>query len=464
MSDPLSLLTYLIGALQAERDRVQLLYDIARRLTDDLELQSALRSILDLSLAGVAGPGGEARGSILLLDETGRPSDWILIRDLPRLVQREVVVAVLKEGLSGWVVEQRDIALVEDCLNDPRWIVYPDSPDFAGSALAAPLLVEGAVRGVLVLIHPQRYFFGAQHVELMRAISSHAGAVLANALLYRRLEAQVRQLADANRVQSEFIANITHELRTPLNAIIGFTDLIASELSGPISETQREQLGRVLRNAHTLLDLLNTVMDLSKLEAGAVEFQQSEFAVQELVESILSSVALQADERGVQLTVEVDPLLPPLLVGDQGRLGQIGVNLVSNAIKFTPAGTVTLRLHCGRPAPLPAPPPVAIVRPERQLGDPPLPTAGPVWCMIVQDTGIGIATPQQEVVFERFRQLESALHRQAGGAGLGLAIVKKLVEGLHGELTLQSALGAGSRFTVVLPLQRVDPAPQKECS
>jgi signal transduction histidine kinase len=451
----LPILANLISELEAERRRVQLLYDISCQLTGEWDLPQALRNILLLGVAGVAGPEGGARGSILLLDEDGRPSDWVLTRDLPQERQNEMVEAALRGGLWGWIAQHRAIALVEDCWSDPRWLQFADDPRPSGSAIGAPLLVAGQVRGCLVLLHPERYFFGPGHIELMRAISSQAGAVLANALLYRRLGQQVKQLADANRLQSEFIANMSHELCTPLNAIIGFTELVYEGESGPVTATQHEQLGHVLRNGQSLLTLINTVMDLSKLEAGIVDFQQAEFALADLLNDVVSSVALQAEAKGLQLAVSVDPQLPGVILGDQPRLGQVLINLLNNAVKFTAQGTVSLTVRLGRRPLLvgAAPPPIPIVVPERQLGDRPSPTAGAVWTLEVADTGIGIAPEHQLVIFERFRQVEGPTQGR-GGAGIGLAIVKKLVAGMGGELHLESLPGAGSAFMVVLPLRR----------
>ncbi len=449
-------LAQVIQELEAERRRVQLLYDISCQLTGEWELSQTLHNILMLGVAGVAGPEGGARGSILLLDEDGHPSDWVLTREMSRDRQSVMIDEAMRGGVWGWIVRERTIALVEDCWTDPRWLQFADDPRPSGSAIGAPLLVAGQVRGCLLLLHPQRHFFGEGHVELMRAIASQAGAVLANALLYRQLAQQVTQLADANRLQSEFIANMSHELCTPLNAIIGFTELVYEGESGPVTPTQHEQLGHVLRNSQTLLTLINTVMDLSKLEAGIVDFQQGEFALADLVDNVISSVALQAAEKGLDLRVSLHPALPGVLLGDQPRLGQVLINLLNNAIKFTPGGRVGVALYPGRP-PLPptgAAPRLPVVVPARQMGDRPSPTAGLVWTLEVADTGIGIAPDRQQWVFERFRQIEHP-EQPRGGAGIGLAIVKKLVAGMQGELYIQSAPGVGSTFTVVLPLRGV---------
>lgn len=452
---PSPVLTHVVQELEAERRRFQVLYDISAQLTGELELPQALRNILLLGVAGVAGPEGGARGSILLLDEDGRPSDWVLTRDLTRERQSEMVEAALRGGMWGWIVQHRTIALVEDCWADPRWLQFPNDPQPSGSAIGAPLIVAGQVRGCLVLLHPQRHFFGEGHREWMQAISSQAGAVLANALLYRQLAQQVQQLADANRLQSEFIANMSHELCTPLNAIIGFTELVYEGESGPVTPTQHAQLGHVLRNSYSLLTLINTVMDLSKLEAGILDFQQAEFAIADLLTGVLSSVALQAEAKGLHLVVTVDPQVPGVIIGDQPRLGQVLINLLNNAVKFTTQGTVRLNVTLGRSPALGAGAEVAlpIVVPAREMGDRPTPTAGPVWTLAVADTGIGIAPEHQQWVFERFRQVEGQEQSRAG-AGIGLAIVKKLVTGLGGELYVQSTPGAGSTFFVVLPLRR----------
>jgi signal transduction histidine kinase len=168
---------------------------------------------------------------------------------------------------------------------------------------------------------------------------------------------------------------------------------------------------------------------------------------------VISSVSLQAADKGLDLGVSVEPGMPGVLLGDQPRLGQVVINLLNNAIKFTPGGKVGLAIYPGRPpTPAEAPPRLPIVVPAREIGDRPTPTAGPVWTLEVADTGIGIAPDHQQWIFERFRQIEHPDQRR-GGAGIGLAIVKKLVAGMGGELYIQSAPGVGSTFYVVLPLR-----------
>ena len=236
-------------------------------------------------------------------------------------------------------------------------------------------------------------------------------------------------LQEANRLKNRFLARVSHELRTPLNAIIGYTDMNLAGYYGSLNDAQADALERVQRNGRQLLHLINDVLDLSHIDVEGVQLHESEFNLRELVELVAGTVEPRAREKGLDLTYEVDSSLPATLVGDQTRLNQVLLNLLENAIKFTDHGSIHIAAGNGGG------------------GD-----SVSTWTLQVRDTGRGISEREIPYVFEEFRQGASVYGRQADGVGLGLAITRRLVSAMGGEIRVQSRLGAGSTFTVALPV------------
>ncbi|MGN5595280.1 CHASE domain-containing protein [Stutzerimonas nitrititolerans] len=247
----------------------------------------------------------------------------------------------------------------------------------------------------------------------------------------QRLREQADQLMVANRYKSEFLANMSHELRTPLNSILILSDQLKQNAGGNLSDKQVRHAEIIYRAGHDLLQLINDVLDLARIEAGHMQLKLESLDLRELLNELETSLAPMAEQKGLLFRVQVDPDVPALLISDRVRLLQILRNLLTNALKFTERGEVEVRVG-RRPAPQPD---------------------DDVLLIQVRDTGIGIAEAEQERIFLAFEQIDGSISRQYGGTGLGLAIARQLVDVLGGRIGVQSAPGEGACFTVELPVQ-----------
>ncbi|HEX3127840.1 MAG TPA: ATP-binding protein [Thermoanaerobaculia bacterium] len=261
-----------------------------------------------------------------------------------------------------------------------------------------------------------------RHSEELREKVREATAELAeqNELLRR----QAFQLEQASAAKSQFLANVSHELRTPLNAIIGYTHLLLEGVSGEISRPQREKLNRMDSNARHLLSIINDLLDLARIESGKMPVQLERVVLQELIDEVMTEVEPLIDRTTLAVTRHISPDVPEIHT-DRQKVKQIVLNLLSNALKFTPQGSVSIRLEYD--------------------------AENDNICVSVADSGIGISDENQKTIFEAFQQADSSYARRQGGTGLGLTICRRLASILDGRITLVSRLGEGSTFTLVLP-------------
>jgi signal transduction histidine kinase len=300
------------------------------------------------------------------------------------------------------------------------------------SMLGVPMLRDGKLFGVMCLARTRVEAFTGKQVEVVTVFADQAVIAIENVRLINEIRDKSRQLEIASQHKSQFLANMSHELRTPLNAIIGYTEMMADGLYGDVSEKAQGVLERVQANGRHLLGLINDVLDLSKIEAGQLVLAMEEYSVADMVATVLSTTESLARAKGLRLGSDV-PAGLPTGTGDARRLTQVLLNLVGNAIKFTDQGSVEVR--------------AAQVDGRFELS--------------VVDTGFGIAPEDQAKIFEEFQQVDNTSTRKKGGTGLGLSISRRIVELHGGRITVESEIGKGSTFKVIVP---VNASPIKEAA
>ncbi len=248
------------------------------------------------------------------------------------------------------------------------------------------------------------------------------------------------QLSEAAQAKSEFLANMSHEIRTPMNAIIGFAGLA---LKTELTAKQCDYLTKIECSSQSLLGIINDILDFSKIEAGKLDMEAIVFNLEDVLENVSTLITVRAEKKGLELLFDIRPEVPMILVGDPLRLGQILINLAGNAVKFTNAGQIIIRVEARALE--------AGSDPDRTLLE-----------FSVQDTGIGMTQAQQSGLFQSFSQADSSTTRKYGGTGLGLAICKRLVEMMGGDIRVESAPGRGATFSFISLFQRPKKLPEKE--
>jgi signal transduction histidine kinase len=416
--------------LREALEKVRALSEISQAVSSTLDLRTVLTTIVDRAVQ-LSGSHG---GIIYEFDEAtqtfhARATHQITAEHLEAVRAAPIRLgegAIGRAGVTRKPVEVADIA-------DEKQAVAPQTRSLLTregmcSLLAVPLVREERLFGGLVILRRERGSFAAEVITTLQTFATQSVLAIQNARLFVEIEDKSRQLEAASKHKSEFLANMSHELRTPLNAIIGFSEVLSQRMFGEINDKQGEYLSDILESGQHLLSLINDILDLSKIEAGRMEVELTEFDLPSTIENTLILVRERAQRHGITLVRAVDERLGPIR-GDERKVKQVLLNLLSNALKFTPDGGEIE------------------VRAEMRDG------AAEI---SVCDTGVGIAPEDQEAVFEEFRQVGAA-SKKVEGTGLGLAISRKFIELHGGRIWVTSQVGTGSTFTFTLPLQAAWP-------
>jgi signal transduction histidine kinase len=325
-------------------------------------------------------------------------------------------------SLIARATRTRQVVVVNDVSQEKDFLLHPALP-LTESELVLPIVLGDRLLGVFDIQSQQINRFGPDDLRVLQSLAEQVAIAIQNAELFAQAQSAREEAEQANKVKSQFLATMSHELRTPLNAILNFSQFISSGMVGPVNEEQRELTEKIASSGKHLLALINDVLDISKIEAGAFKlFVEENVNLRQEFDMVSDTARSLLGGKPIQLVIEADDQIP-LIVGDRRRIRQIMLNLVSNACKFTEKGHVRLRLY----------------QRDHEI------------MFAVEDSGPGIAAEDQELIFETFRQAASGLAQ--GGTGLGLPISRRLVAAHGGHLWVESTVGKGSEFYVSFPIR-----------
>ena len=427
--------TVAMSQLASQQNVVELLDQLGGMLTSSLNLKENIDFMLQHTSRMVQFDAA----SVFLLND-GR-TELRAFATYPYADQiNKIAKFKVGEGIVGWTVQSNEMVNIPDALQDPRFKIV-DPSRAPRSMLLIPLSSPQHVIGAMTMARRLVQPFTDVDAALVRVIVSQAAISIENAQLYAamhghmsRIEEQNHELEDANvqinevsRLKSEFLANMSHELRTPLNSILGFSEILKDNLAGALSDEQRvECLEAIHASGEHLLQLINDVLDMSKIEAGRMDLVLEEFAVDSSIREVITVVKSLAGRKNIELSIATEP--EDLVVyADKGKFKQVIYNLLSNAIKFTPeSGSVFVDTKV-----------------REQAGD---------MLVTVTDTGVGIPAEHIDKIWGEFYMVQGE-HQTQKGTGLGLALVRKLVELHGGQIDVFSEEDKGSTFSFTMPLE-----------
>ena len=344
----------------------------------------------------------------------------------------QLTIPLVRGRITGRVVVDRRTIHVADILAEGD--EYPDARtnalqhDFR-TALGVPLVHAGAAIGVIFIRRAEVRPFTDRQIEIVNTFADQAVIAIENTRLFEEVQARTRELVKtvddlelASQHKSQFVANMSHELRTPLAAILGYAELMQEGFYEPLGQKSLDALTRIRSNGKHLLGLINTVLDIAKIESGQFTLNMAKYAIESVLETVRSATESLAQNKKLSLKTDVAKSLP-IGLGDEQRLTQVLLNLVGNAIKITDAGEVRVSANA----------------------------VNGHFAVTVANTGPGIPEEHQVRIFEQFHQVDSSNTKAKGGTGLGLAIAKQIVEMHGGRIWVESTLGKGSTFQMEIP-------------
>jgi two-component system, NtrC family, sensor kinase len=414
------------AALRRSVEQLTALGEVGRAVSSTLDLETVLTTIVSraVELSGLDG------GVVFEYDESAEEFVQRAMTDTGEtLAKARRTTRIRKgEGVLGRTaitlepVQVADIATPGAYEGRLRDVLLASG---IRAILSVPMVREDHLIGCVGVTRNRPGEFPAETIELLRTFATQSALAIQNARLFREIEQKSRELEAASRHKSEFLANMSHELRTPLNAVIGFSEVLRDRMFGDLNEKQEEYLNDIHSSGQHLLSLINDILDLSKIEAGRMELEISDFDLPMTLDHALTLVRERAGRHGIVLNLDVDERIDGVRA-DERKVRQVVLNLLSNAIKFTPDG--------GR----------IDVRAAPRDGDVEV---------AVSDTGVGIAPEDQDAIFEEFRQVGTAA-KKVEGTGLGLALSRKFIELHGGRIAVESQVGVGSTFTFTIPVRR----------
>jgi GAF domain-containing protein/anti-sigma regulatory factor (Ser/Thr protein kinase) len=412
----------LFQEVEARNRDLTALGEVGRAVSSSLELKVVLPRILEHACT-LSDTGG---GAIYVFDRARNQFDL----EAGLNMSEELIAQVrghpiqIGESLVGQCAERREAVQYEDLSQaPPHPLIEMHMKESVRALLAVPLLHQDEVVGALVVRRMRPGAFAAQTIALLQSFASQSAIAIQNARLFDEIAQKSRELEIASQHKSQFVANMSHELRTPLAAILGYAELMQEGFYEPQGAKSLAALTRIRSNGKHLLGLINTVLDIAKIESGQFSLNLGEYALENVVETVRAATEALAESKKLRLKTEVAERLP-IGVGDEQRLTQVLLNLVGNAIKFTDAGEVC----------------IAAAVSNGHFG------------LTVTDTGPGIPEEHQPRIFEQFHQVDSSNTKAKGGTGLGLAIAKQIVEMHGGRIWVESMFGKGATFQVELPI------------
>ena len=405
-------------------DQLRALVDVGQTLNSTLELQAVLTAILPHACR----LANATSGAIYTFDDATENFSLAATHGMsPELIAtiRQAHINLRDDGPVTQSALRRGVLQWNDLAAESTWplreaLLMAD----VRALLAVPLLRDERIIGALIVRRAHAGAFEPDIINLMQSFASQSALAIQNARLFQELEDKSRLLEVASQHKSQFLANMSHELRTPLNAILGYSELMQDGLYGELSGKMRGIVERVQANGKHLLNLINDVLDLSKIEAGQLELSIDPYSMKNVVQMVVLATESLAAAKKLRLTSEVSEKMP-LGQGDERRISQVLLNLVGNAIKFTDSGEVRIVASA----------------------------ANDVFSVAVVDTGPGIAKQEQARLFHEFYQVDSSNTKEKGGTGLGLAIAKRIVELHGGRIWVESELGKGAIFHFEIPFR-----------